>query len=319
VASGFAALLTDLETRYRAPAPPTRPGAVVCIGARWEIDGLGARMLAHTLSLAGYSATTGAIGPPAVEELAADVTTVCLSSFSSQPAAQLRLLAHRVRRRLPHARIFAAAWNLPADAVVARAHTAMDAEARSIQEIVQHLAVQSRGVLEDGAVPAPLPVDDNTRAAELHASGVLEPAMTAAYHDAAVQAANVFDVDYAQVSWVDSERVHTPGTLVPSKEANGGKDSVPRTHTICSYVVHDNAPVVVEDIARDPRFANNPLLAGEGVRFYAGVPLRDAKGRALGSFCILDKEPRALEPNELEVLETIAADLMEHVGRPVKT
>lgn len=318
VASGLDTLLTNLETRYPAPASRTRPGVVACLGARWEIDGLAARMLTHTLSLEGYAATTGPIGTAGVADLDPNVTIVCLSSFSPQSAAQLRLLANRIRHRVPHARIFAAAWNLPADIVVARPHTAMDAEARSIQEVVQHLAVQSHGALEDGAVPAPIPAEDDERTTGLRTSGVLDPALTTAYHDAAVQAANVFDVDYAQVSWVDRDRVHTPGTLVPSKEPNGPTDSVARTHTVCSYVVHDNAPVVVEDIARDPRFANNPQLASAGIRFYAGVPLRDARGRALGSFCILDKEPRVLAPNELEVLETIAADLMDHVAHPAK-
>ncbi len=314
VASGFEALLTDIEARYPAP-PRTRPGAVVCLGARWEVDGLAARMLTHALSLEGYAAETGPIGPAGVADLDTNVTIVCLSSFSPQSAAQLRLLANRVRRRVSHARILAAAWNLPADIVVARPQTAMDAEARSIQEVVQHLDVQTHGALEDGAVPAPIRADDDERTSALRASGVLDPALTAAYHDAAVQAANVFDVDYAQISWVDRDEVHTPGTLVPSKEANGPADSVPRTHTVCSYVVHDNAPVVVEDIARDPRFANNPRLATDGIRFYAGVPLRDAQGRAFGSFCILDKAPRVLAPNELEVLETIAADIMEHLPR----
>src|SRR5690606_5424692 len=127
------------------------------------------------MSHASDADETGPIGAAGEDDLATIVTIVCLSSFSPQSAAQLRLLANRVRHRVPHARILAAAWNLPADIVVARPQTAMDAEARSIQEVVQHLAVQSHGALDDGAVPAPIPADDDERTSELRASGVLDP------------------------------------------------------------------------------------------------------------------------------------------------
>lgn len=316
VASGFEALLARLEAQYQPVVRRARVGTVVCLGARWEVDGLAARMLAHALTLEGHAAAPGGIGSAAVQDLDPDVDVVCLSSFSPQPAAQLRLLAHRTRERAPGALVIAVAWNQPSDVVIARAHTAIGAEARSVQEVVQHLTVQAYGALEDGAVPATLPDDDDERTKQVHASGVLGQQWTPTYHDIAVQTANAFDVHYAQVSWVDGDKVHTPGTLVPPSEPGGSTDAVPRSHTVCSYVVRDNAPVVVEDITRDPRFANNPMLAGSGIRFYAGVPLRDSKGRALGSFCILDTKPRALSENELDVLETMAADLMEQVATP---
>ena len=40
--------------------------------------------------------------------------------------------------------------------------------------------------------------------------------------------------------------------------------------------------VVVDSLARDPRFADNPWLRRAGVQFYAGVPLVDAAGMVLG-------------------------------------
>ena len=50
---------------------------------------------------------------------------------------------------------------------------------------------------------------------------------------------------------------------------------------------------IVRDAVRDPRTLANPLVAGEfGLQFYAGVPLRTPDGYNLGTFCILDREPR---------------------------
>ena len=42
--------------------------------------------------------------------------------------------------------------------------------------------------------------------------------------------------------------------------------------------------LVVSDLKADPRFASNPLVAGDPhLRFYAGVPLQNREGHNLGT------------------------------------
>ena len=61
------------------------------------------------------------------------------------------------------------------------------------------------------------------------------------------------------------------------------------------------------DPQRDDRFAGLPLVsAGPHVRFYAGAPLRDALGYALGTFCIFDVVPRHLDRRDAESLREFA-------------
>ena len=69
-----------------------------------------------------------------------------------------------------------------------------------------------------------------------------------------------------------------------------------------------------EDLARDRRFANNPLVKERGLRFYAGVPLR-SNNLAIGSLCILDIKPRRMTEREKRLLEVIAEDVMEEIQR----
>ena len=71
---------------------------------------------------------------------------------------------------------------------------------------------------------------------------------------------------------------------------------------------------MVEDLARDRRFANNPLLRERGLRFYAGVPLR-SNNLPIGSLCILDIKPRRMTEREKRLLEVIAEDVMEEIQR----
>ena len=63
--------------------------------------------------------------------------------------------------------------------------------------------------------------------------------------------------------------------------------------------------------SRIPRTLANPLVAGEfGLQFYAGVPLRTPDGYNLGTFCILDREPREFTAEDVRTLEDLAAIVM---------
>ncbi|HEV2096689.1 MAG TPA: GAF domain-containing protein, partial [Chthoniobacterales bacterium] len=89
---------------------------------------------------------------------------------------------------------------------------------------------------------------------------------------------------------------------------------MPRELSVCGHVVARNDALVVEDLARDRRFANNPLLKERGLRFYAGVPLR-SNGLPIGSLCILDTKPRRMTEHEKRLLQIIAEDVMEEIER----
>ena len=90
----------------------------------------------------------------------------------------------------------------------------------------------------------------------------------------------------------------------------------PRDWAFCSHAIVQEEPLMVEDASRDARFAANPLVTGPlHVRFYGGVPLVDAGGHALGTLCVLDREPRRLRAREIKALQELAAIAVEELRR----
>ena len=57
---------------------------------------------------------------------------------------------------------------------------------------------------------------------------------------------------------------------------------------------------------QDSRFADNTVLNEIGARFYAGMPLHDGRGLALGTLCVIDRQPRHLDSHQRDQLQHLA-------------
>jgi len=76
----------------------------------------------------------------------------------------------------------------------------------------------------------------------------------------------------------------------------------------CITAAYRAAPVVVADIAADPLWATyRHLPLAHGLRACWSAPILSAAGQVLGTFALYYREPRRPRPQDLEVLEQIAA------------
>ncbi len=156
---------------------------------------------------------------------------------------------------------------------------------------------------------AQLPWNETERLAALHSYQILDTACEATFDNLARLAARLTDCPTALVSLVDENRqwfkaTHGLGTVETSRDM-----------AFCAHAILDASQVmVVPDATADARFADNPLVTGEpGIRFYAGVPLVNLDGYALGTLCLIDYAPKQIPQEHLETLSYLAQAVMSTI------
>lgn len=85
----------------------------------------------------------------------------------------------------------------------------------------------------------------------------------------------------------------------------------PREMAFCLYAIQGTTIYEVEDALNNELFRNNPLVTGDPyIRFYAGCPLIDEQGFALGTLCVIDRVPRKLTNIQRETLRLLATEVI---------
>lgn len=135
-----------------------------------------------------------------------------------------------------------------------------------------------------------LPPDETNRLASLYSLNILDTAHEERFDRLTRLATLTFGVPIASLNFIDRERLWVKSVQgVPISE-------VPRQVSFCQYTILEDELLVVEDALQDARFATAQYVATEPfIRFYAGYPIRDIKGYKVGTFCMVDYQPRRLD------------------------
>lgn len=121
-------------------------------------------------------------------------------------------------------------------------------------------------------------------------------------------AAKLMKVPVAIISLVDKDRVWFKSKFGLDME------EMEREEGLCTTVVLADDFYQIENAATDPRTLGHKLVVGSfGLRFYAAYPLRNRDGYNLGAFCIIDREPRFLTPEEQGILRDLRDIAMEQI------
>jgi len=153
-----------------------------------------------------------------------------------------------------------------------------------------------------------IPDDEDERVGQLAALDLDSHAHRAELEPWVRKLAGIFEVEIAMVTTIDRHRQRfLAHSGLPEKM--GEITDIARDVSICGHVVAANQILMVEDLARDRRFANNPFVREYGLRFYIGVPLRAPGGKAFGTLCLMSFTPRRFTPREIRHLNHHADEI----------
>ncbi|MDO9004128.1 MAG: sensor domain-containing diguanylate cyclase [Aquabacterium sp.] len=141
---------------------------------------------------------------------------------------------------------------------------------------------------------------ETERLAAVRAHEILDTAPEAEFEALASLAAQVAGVPLAWVAFMGEDRLWC-------KSSVGLGDSEWHQGLSLETAGDAHEALVCEDLKGDARFEHHPWVAGEpGLRFYAGAPIRDAQGHALGTVAVGDVLPQAFTDGQKAALQDLA-------------
>ena len=147
----------------------------------------------------------------------------------------------------------------------------------------------------------PIPINEKQRIERLHSYNILDTDSEDSFDDFTKLAAQICDVPICLISLVDEDRQWFKSRFGLDIE------ETPREVSFCQYAIMDEHVLEVKDTLKDERFKDNPLVTGDlSVRFYAGAPLLDEDGFAMGTLCVIDQKPREMTADQKQALQYIA-------------
>jgi GAF domain-containing protein len=159
-----------------------------------------------------------------------------------------------------------------------------------------------------GMTTWPKPSNEAERLEALRQYHIMDTPPEALFDDIVRVAAQICETPIATVTLVDETRQWFKAQVGLTATES------PREHAFCTYTICEEGTMMVNDAQKDARFAGNPLVTGAPhIRFYGGVPLHTARGEALGSLCVIDRQPRHLTPAQTGTLEALGRQVMAHL------
>jgi GAF domain-containing protein len=150
------------------------------------------------------------------------------------------------------------------------------------------------------AIPVPK-MDEAARLKSLDLYAILDSEPESCFDDLVLLASHICGTPIALMSLVDENRQWFKSKIGLSVS------ETPRNVAFCAKAIEQSDVFVVPDATLDSRFRDNPLVLGEPhIRFYAGAPLINEEGYALGTLCVIDQKPREFTTEQKEALRALS-------------
>jgi hypothetical protein len=153
----------------------------------------------------------------------------------------------------------------------------------------------------DGTQHGAHPEAEGRRHRTVAGLGILDTAPEERFDRIARTARDLLGTDFATIAIVDDERLWFKSSI------GLDRTQMPRVSTLSDHVIRGREHFVVEDASEDPRFRDNPLVAGPPhLRFYAGYPIEAPNGVRVGTLNVFHRSARGFSDDDASLLRGLA-------------
>jgi len=155
----------------------------------------------------------------------------------------------------------------------------------------------------------PYPLNESQRVKALEEYALMDSGDDEDFDAIAEIASSICGIPISLITFIDGDRQYFKSHLGTDFTENA------REYSFCTHAIASNEEImIVEDARLDARFIHNPMVTGAtNIVFYAGVPLINEDGFALGTLCVLDQKSHKLSYSQMRALKSLAKQVVDKI------
>jgi len=154
----------------------------------------------------------------------------------------------------------------------------------------------------------PIPENEMDRLVHLAELDIDYSNISESFKDLTQLAAKIADTEISLINLIDSYTQWTVG------KHGIDLNQMTREESVCQHTIMSDEQLEVADLSRDERFNKNYYVDDPfSLRYYFGVPLKNQQGLNIGALCVLDTKLKTLNPEKIELLKIIAAEIVNRL------
>ena len=157
---------------------------------------------------------------------------------------------------------------------------------------------------------APRPQNEERRVVAVKRTGIIDGKQADNFSIFCEMAKELTGFEYVSFSLFDEN--YQCG--IASTDGVSGDKSERNEYNICSYVLLSSEPTLIPDLTKHEKWKSHPGLQEEDRWLgYAGFPVINKDNYALGTFCLLNREPLALNDKQITLLKGICERIAHQI------